>query len=74
MLPENASALVGAAVIAVAVFPALAILLRSKSEEVRPEGVVAIAAHRVAHLAAALFSWFNAFFLRKHAGRGERNS
>jgi Kef-type K+ transport system membrane component KefB len=74
MLPENASALVGAAVIAVAVFPILAILIRSKSGEVRPEGIVAIVAHRVAHLAAALFSWFNAFFLRKHRGRGERNS
>jgi Kef-type K+ transport system membrane component KefB len=68
MLPENASALVGAAVVAVAVFPTLAILLRSKSEEARPDGVVAIAAHRVAHSAAALFFWFNAFFLRKHGG------
>ena len=68
MLPENASALVGAVVVAVAVFPTLAILLRSKSEEARPDGVVAIAAHRVAHSAAALFFWFNAFFLRKHGG------
>jgi Kef-type K+ transport system membrane component KefB len=68
MLPENASALVGAAVVAVAVFPTLAILLRSKSEEARPDGVVAIAAHRVAHSAAALFFRFNAFFLRKPGG------
>jgi hypothetical protein len=67
-LPENASALVGAAVVAVAVFPTLAILLRSKSEETRPDGVVAIAAHRVTDSAAALFFWFNAFFLRKPGG------
>jgi hypothetical protein len=59
MLPENASALVGAAVISVTVFPTLAILLRSKSEEARPEGVVAIAAHRAADLASALFSRFH---------------
>jgi hypothetical protein len=39
----------------------LAILLRSKSEEARPDGVVAIAAHRVADLASALFSRFIVF-------------
>jgi hypothetical protein len=69
MLPENASALVGAAVIAVAVFPALAILLRSKSEEVRPEGVVAIAAHRLADLASVQFSRFIVFITQKTPGK-----
>lgn len=43
MLPENASALVGAAVITVAVFPTLAIWLRSKPETSRPDGVAATA-------------------------------
>jgi Kef-type K+ transport system membrane component KefB len=61
MLPENAHALVGAAVITVAAFPTLAILLRSKSEEARPEGVVAIAAHRLASAAFAQFSRFLVF-------------
>jgi Kef-type K+ transport system membrane component KefB len=65
MLPENASALVGAAVISVTVFPTLAILLRSKSEEARPHGVVGIAAHRVADLASALFSRFIVFISQK---------
>jgi Kef-type K+ transport system membrane component KefB len=66
MLPENASALVGAAVITVAVFPAFALLLRAKSEGARPDGVVAIAAHRVADLASALFSRFIVFISQKH--------
>jgi len=69
MLPENASALVGAAVIAVAVFPTLAILLRSKSEETRPDGVVAIAARRVADLASAQFSRFIVFISQKTWGK-----
>jgi Kef-type K+ transport system membrane component KefB len=69
MLPENASVLVGAAVTAVAVFPTLAILLRSKSEGARPEGVVAIAAHRVADLASALFSRFIVFIIQKTHGK-----
>jgi Kef-type K+ transport system membrane component KefB len=69
MLPENASALVGAAVIAVAVFPTLAILLRSKSEETRPDGVVAIAARRVADLASAQFSRFIVFISQKTCGK-----
>ena len=69
MLPENASALVGAAVISVTVFPTLAILLRSKSEEARPDGVVAIAAHRVADLASALFSRFIVFISQKTQGK-----
>jgi Kef-type K+ transport system membrane component KefB len=69
MAPENASALVGAAVISVTVFPTLAILLRSKSEEARPDGVVAIAAHRVADLASALFSRFIVFISQKNQGK-----
>jgi Kef-type K+ transport system membrane component KefB len=69
MAPENASALVGAAVISVTVFPTLAILLRSKSEEARPDGVVAIATHRVADLASALFSRFIVFISQKTQGK-----
>jgi Kef-type K+ transport system membrane component KefB len=69
MLPENASALVGAAVIAVAVFPPLANLLRSKSEETRPDGVVAIAARRVANFASAQFSRFIVFISQKTQGK-----
>ena len=61
MLPENASALVAAAVITVAVFPALAIVLRAKSEGAQPDGVVAIAVHRIAGLASAQFSRFVVF-------------
>jgi Kef-type K+ transport system membrane component KefB len=61
MLPENASALVAAAVTTVAVFPALAIVLRAKSEGVQPDGVVAIAVHRIADLASAQFSRFVVF-------------
>jgi Kef-type K+ transport system membrane component KefB len=69
MLPENASALVGAAVITVAVFPPLAILLRSKSKEARPDGVVAIAARRVADFASAQFSRFIVFISQKTWGK-----
>jgi Kef-type K+ transport system membrane component KefB len=69
MLPENASALVGAAVIAVAVFPTLAILLRSKSEETRADGVAANAARRVADLASAQFSRFVVFISQKTWGK-----
>jgi hypothetical protein len=61
MLPENASALVGAAVITVTVFPPLALLLRSKSEEARPDGVAAIATHRLTGLASVQFSRFIVF-------------
>lgn len=61
MLPENASALVAAAVITVAVFPALAIVLRAKAEGAQPDGVVAIAVHRIADLASAQFSRFVVF-------------
>ena len=59
MLPENAHALVGAAVITVAVFPTLAILLRSKSE------AVAIATRRIAGVASAQFSQFKIFVGKK---------
>jgi Kef-type K+ transport system membrane component KefB len=69
MLPENASALVGAAVIAVAVFPTVAILLRSKSEETRADGVAANAARRVADLASAQFSRFVVFISQKTWGK-----
>ena len=59
MLPENAHALVGAAVITVAVFPTLAILLRSRSE------AVALAIRRVASMASAQFSRFKIFVGQK---------
>jgi Kef-type K+ transport system membrane component KefB len=69
MLPENAHALVGAAVITVAVFPPLAILLRSTSEETRADGAVAIAARRVADFALAQFSRFIVFISQKTWGK-----
>jgi Kef-type K+ transport system membrane component KefB len=72
MLPENASALVAAAVITVAVFPALAIVLRAKSEGAQPDGVVAIAVHRIADLASAQFSRF-VVFVSQIPGRNRGN-
>jgi Kef-type K+ transport system membrane component KefB len=69
MLPENASALVGAAVLTVAVFPTLAIVLRSKSDEGQPEGTLAIATHRLGGLASAQFSRFLDFVTRKTWGK-----
>jgi Kef-type K+ transport system membrane component KefB len=69
MLPENAHALVGAAVITVAVFPPLAILLRSTSGETRVDGAVAIAARRVADFGLARFSRFIAFISQKTWGK-----
>jgi Kef-type K+ transport system membrane component KefB len=69
MLPENASALVGAAVITVAVFPAFALLLRAKSEGAQPSGVVAIAVRRVADLASVQFSRFVVFVTQKTSGK-----
>jgi hypothetical protein len=69
MLPENASALVGASVITVTVFPPVALLLRSKSEEARPDGVAAIVARRVADLASSQFSRFIVFFSQKIWGK-----
>lgn len=69
MLPENASALVGAAVISVAAFPTLAISLRSQSDEAREGGVIAIAARRVVDLAAAQLSRLLVFIFQKDWGR-----
>jgi Kef-type K+ transport system membrane component KefB len=69
MLPENASALVGAAVITVAVFPPVALLLRAKGEGAKPEGAVAIAVHRAADLAAEQLSRFIGFVTAKAAGK-----
>ncbi len=69
MLPENASALVGAAVLTVAVFPTLAIVLRSKSDEGQPKGTLAIATHRLAGLASAQFSRYLAFVSQKTWGK-----
>jgi hypothetical protein len=69
MLPDNASALVGAAVIGVAVFPTLAIVLRAKSEGAKPDGIVAMAVHRVADLAAALFSRLIVFISQQTWGK-----
>src|SRR5262249_13180106 len=68
MLPENASALVGAAVLTVAVFPTLAIVLRSEWEAAQPVGPLAIAAHRLAASASAQFSRFLGFVTEKRWG------
>lgn len=68
MLPENASALVGAAVLTVTVFPALAVVLRTEWEEAQPVGPLAIAVHRLAALAAAQFSRFLSLVMVKSAG------
>ena len=65
MLPENASALVGAAIITVVVFPPLANLLRSKSKETRSDAAAAGAARRVAGLASAQFTRFIVFIAQK---------
>lgn len=50
MLPENAAALVGAAVMSVAVYPALAVAIRSKSETTGSVGATVRAAHPVVDL------------------------
>jgi len=68
MLPENAHALVGAAVITVAVFPALALVLRAKGKARNPKGTVAIAIHRAANLASVQFSRFLGFVTQKNPG------
>ncbi|WP_156898239.1 cation:proton antiporter [Methylocapsa acidiphila] len=52
MSTENASALVGAAVISVAVFPTLAISLRAQSDEARAAGFPALIARRAGDFAA----------------------
>jgi Kef-type K+ transport system membrane component KefB len=69
MLPENASGLVGAAILTVAVFPTLAIVLRSKSGEGQPEGTLAIATYRLAGWASAQFSRFLDFVTQKTWGK-----
>ncbi|MGQ0443627.1 MAG: cation:proton antiporter [Beijerinckiaceae bacterium] len=69
MLPENASALVGAAVMSVAVFPILANSLRPMSEATPPDGAVAIAARRAADLASAQLSRFIVFTSQKTWGK-----
>jgi Kef-type K+ transport system membrane component KefB len=65
MLPENASALVGAAVISVAVFPTLAIWLRSTPDEKRPDRGATTTLCRVCELASAHFSQAIDFITRK---------
>ena len=67
MLPANASALVGAAVISVVVFPAVAIFLRAKPEQVQLDRVVTDAVCRVADLASAQFSRLTVFVTAKTA-------
>ncbi|MGH6842201.1 MAG: cation:proton antiporter, partial [Methylocella sp.] len=69
MLPENAHALVGAAVISVAVFPNLANSLRPKSEGTLPDGAVAIAARRAGDFASAQLSRFIVFTSQKTWGK-----
>jgi hypothetical protein len=71
MLPENAHALVGAAVITVAVFPALALMLRAKGEGAQPEGAVAMAVNRAADWASVQFSRFLGFVTKKTSGKRE---
>jgi Kef-type K+ transport system membrane component KefB len=71
MLPENAHALVGAAVITVAVFPALALMLRAKGEGAQPEGAVAMAVNRAADWASVQFSRFLGFVTEKTSGKRE---
>jgi Kef-type K+ transport system membrane component KefB len=69
MLPENAHAIVGAAVITVTVFPVLALLLRAKGEGEEPEGLLAIAIYRAADLASAQVSRFIGFVTEKTSGK-----
>jgi Kef-type K+ transport system membrane component KefB len=58
MLPENATALVGGAVLSVAIFPTLAIFLRSKPDEKRPDIAATAAVCRACDLVSARFSRF----------------
>jgi Kef-type K+ transport system membrane component KefB len=69
MLPENASALVVAAILTVLVFPPLANVLRSEWEAAQPVGPLAIATHRLADLASAQFSRFIVFITQKTWGK-----
>lgn len=61
MTREHASTVVGAAVLTVLIFPALANMLRSEQEAAEPAGPFAIATHRVAGMASREFSRFLAF-------------
>lgn len=56
MLPENAHALVGAAVLSVAIFPTLAIWLRSKPDDARPDRAVTQAICRIGDATSELYS------------------
>jgi len=69
MLPENASALVGAAVLTVLVFPTLTNVLRSEWEAAQPVGPLAIATHRLAGLASMHFSRFLGFVSQITSGK-----
>jgi len=60
MSSENASALVGAAVLSVTIFPALAIWLRAQPEEARPDGGLTRALCRVGDRLAAQYGQFAA--------------
>jgi Kef-type K+ transport system membrane component KefB len=68
MLPENATALVGAAVLSVAIFPTLAILLRSRSDDARRDVAATVAVCRACDLVWAHFSRF-IYFISPKAGR-----
>jgi Kef-type K+ transport system membrane component KefB len=65
MSAENATALVGAAIISVVVFPTLAISLRSQSDAERAAGVAAILARRAQDFTAAQLARFRAFITQK---------
>jgi Kef-type K+ transport system membrane component KefB len=65
MSPENASALVGAAILSVVLFPTLANSLRSSSEPTRIERIAAATARRAADLAGAQLSRFIVFLSQK---------
>ncbi|HUI21143.1 MAG TPA: cation:proton antiporter [Methylocella sp.] len=69
MLPENASALVGAAVISVAVFPTLAIWLRSKPKDAQRDDIVAIVAGRIAAWMPDQVSRFIVFVSQRASGK-----
>jgi Kef-type K+ transport system membrane component KefB len=69
MLPENASALVGAAVMTVAIFPTLAFILRAKPGGAQPDGIVAIAVHRAADFAFAQYSRVLGLVTQKRSGK-----
>jgi Kef-type K+ transport system membrane component KefB len=71
MLPENAHAIVGAAVITVTVFPVLALLLRAKGDGRTPESVAAAAVYRAADLLSARFSRLVGFVAEKASRKGE---